>query len=421
MEDGDVPLYLALLFILVLLSAIFSASETAFFSLNTLRIERLATEGNKRAKRIQSLLKSPSNLIATILIGNEMANIAIASVSAVLFTNLLGREGSVLSVPITTIVLLIFGEVTPKVLAIRYNEAYAFFVAKFIELLSILILPLRMLLVFIASTILKPFGVTPFSKAKALTDEEFMILVAEGERGGSICNEEKQLIGRTLELGDMDVKEIMIPKHRIFALNQDETVGEAIEKISKTKFSRVPIYGNSLDDIKGILYTKTLLPFKLKGINLEKPVKNFMNKPYFVTEFLTLDKLLEQMQRTKNHMAIVVDEYGNTAGIITLDDILSEIVGRLPDEKIEEEKDFERIGKNKIRISGDANVDDLKDLLELNENPLLDEVDTAAGLLMAILGKIPSKNESTIWQGYRFTVERKEGNRILSIIAQRIT
>ena len=422
MEGGSLTVYLFVLPLLILLSGLFSASETAFFSLNTLRLERLAKEGNKRAQEILKFLQNPADLIATILIGNELVNVAIAATSAVLFVKLLGEEkGPALAVPVTVLTLLIFGEVTPKTLAIKFSERYAFFIFPFIKLVSYLILPVRLALVGFASLILKPFGVELFNKPKAMTDEEFLILVSEGAKEGTIRREEKELIGRALELGEMLVKEVMVPKHKIFALKEDLPVREALMLLKDTRYSRIPIFKDSLDQITGILYTRRILPLKLSKEDLDKPIAEFADPPFFVPEFLTLDKLLEQMQRTKRHMAIVVDEYGNTAGLVTLDDILREVVGELPEErKKQREEEVKRLEDDKFRLKGDLPVEELAELLKLREDEILEEVDTVSGLMMALLGKIPKPGDSAVYQGYRFTVEEMEGNRVKSVVAERV-
>ncbi|WP_457754837.1 hemolysin family protein [Thermovibrio ammonificans] len=422
MEGGSLTVYLFVLPLLILLSGLFSASETAFFSLNTLRLERLAKEGNKRAQEILKFLQNPADLIATILIGNELVNVAIAATSAVLFVKLLGEEkGPALAVPVTVLTLLIFGEVTPKTLAIKFSERYAFFIFPFIKLVSYLILPVRLALVGFASLLLKPFGVELFNKPKAMTDEEFLILVSEGAKEGTIRREEKELIGRALELGEMLVKEVMVPKHKIFALKEDLPVREALMLLKDTRYSRIPIFKDSLDQITGILYTRRILPLKLSKEDLDKPIAEFADPPFFVPEFLTLDKLLEQMQRTKRHMAIVVDEYGNTAGLVTLDDILREVVGELPEErKKQREEEVKRLEDDKFRLKGDLPVEELAELLKLREDEILEEVDTVSGLMMALLGKIPKPGDSAVYQGYRFTVEEMEGNRVKSVVAERV-
>ncbi|ADU96446.1 protein of unknown function DUF21 [Thermovibrio ammonificans HB-1] len=422
MEGGSLTVYLFVLPLLILLSGLFSASETAFFSLNTLRLERLAKEGNKRAQEILKFLQNPADLIATILIGNELVNVAIAATSAVLFVKLLGEEkGPALAVPVTVLTLLIFGEVTPKTLAIKFSERYAFFIFPFIKLVSYLILPVRLALVGFASLLLKPFGVELFNKPKAMTDEEFLILVSEGAKEGTIRREEKELIGRALELGEMLVKEVMVPKHKIFALKEDLPVREALMLLKDTRYSRIPIFKDFLDQITGILYTRRILPLKLSKEDLDKPIAEFADPPFFVPEFLTLDKLLEQMQRTKRHMAIVVDEYGNTAGLVTLDDILREVVGELPEErKKQREEEVKRLEDDKFRLKGDLPVEELAELLKLREDEILEEVDTVSGLMMALLGKIPKPGDSAVYQGYRFTVEEMEGNRVKSVVAERV-
>ncbi len=419
MEQGDPGSYFLLLPFLILLSGLFSASETAFFSLNTLRLERLAREGNKKAKEVLKLLQNPANLIATILIGNEMVNVAIASVSAVLFTQLLGKElGASLAVPITVITLLIFGEVTPKTLAIKFSERYAFFIYRFLKLLAILLTPVRVTLVGIASLLLKPFGIELFNKPKVITDEEFMILVTEGAKEGIIAQEEKELIDRTLDLGETDVKEIMTPKHKIFALSENTPVEVAVKEIQKTKFSRIPIFKDSLDQITGILYTRKILPLNLKREDLKRPIKEFADEPFFVTEFQTIDRLLEDMQRKKKHLAVVVDEYGNTAGIVTLDDILREIVGEIPDEKRSEE--VKQISDSKFRFSGDTPIEEAKELLKLEDDEVLEEVDTIAGLIMVLLKRIPERGEEVKYQNYLFKVEDVEGNRVKTVTVEKV-
>ncbi|MEO2082420.1 MAG: hemolysin family protein [Desulfurobacteriaceae bacterium] len=421
MESGSIAPYLFVLSLLFLLSALFSASETAFFSLNVLRLERLAKEGNKKAQEILELLQNPAVLIATILIGNEMVNVGIAATSAVLFTRVWGEAtGAAVSVPVTVLLLLIFGEVTPKTLAIKYSERYAFFIVDFIKALGVLIFPIRALLVGFAGLLLKPFGIELFNKPKRMTDEEFFILVCEGEKEGTIAKEEKELIDRTLDLGETKVKEIMVPKHKVFALEESTPVGEALELIKGTRFSRIPVYSGSLDKIVGILYTRRILPLRMKGEDFRKPVSRFMDEPFFVTEFITVDRLLEEMQRRKKHMAVVVDEYGNTAGIVTLDDILREVVGELPDEKFKEEE-VEKLSENLYRFSGDTPVEEIQEFLGLEEDEVLEEVDTLSGLIMALLNRIPKVGDSVEYQGYRFRVEEMEGNRVKSVVVERLT
>jgi Mg2+/Co2+ transporter CorB len=304
-QEGLLGYYFALS-LLIVLSGLFSASETAFFSLNTLRLERLAKEGNRKAKELLNLLSNPADLIATILVGNEMVNVAIAATSAVLFVKLLGEEiGAAVAVPVTVITLLIFGEVTPKTLAIKYSEKYAFFILPFIKLVYYLTYPVRLVLVGFASLLLKPFGVELFSTPKAITDEEFMLLVAQGAKEGTIAQEEKELIDRTLDLGESSVREIMVPKHKVFALKEDTPVEEALKLLSQVKFSRIPVYKDSLDQVTGILYTRKILPLTLREEDLKRPVKDFAVEPYFVTEFLTVDRLLEEMEFDLNFLSLV--------------------------------------------------------------------------------------------------------------------
>ncbi len=420
---GSLTGYYFILSFLIFLSALFSASETAFFSLNTLRLERLAKEGNRKAAEVLKFLQNPADLIATILVGNEMVNVGIASTSAVLFVKLLGRDlGAALAVPVTVFILLVFGEVTPKTLAIKYAERYAFFILPFIKFAYYLTYPVRVILVGFASLLLKPFGVELFSSPKAITDEEFMLLVSEGAKEGAIAQEEKELIDRTLDLGEILVKEIMVPKHRIFALKEDTPVRRALELLKDVKFSRIPIYKDSLDQVTGILYTRRIIPLTLRPEDFDRPVKDFASEPFLVPEFLTIDKLLEEMQRTKRHMAVVVDEYGNTAGVVTLDDILREIVGELPDERENlSTPEFEKLEDGKLRFSGQTPIDEMKEVLNLEDDDLLEEVDTVSGFVMANLKRIPKEGDSFVYKGFKFTVESMDGNRVGSVVVERLS
>ncbi len=420
--EPDSFYYFILLSVLILLSALFSASETAFFSLNRLRLERLVLEGNEVAKEVYERLQNPARLIATILIGNEAVNIAISSLLAALFIKEFGKEKSFYSIPVALFVLLIFGEITPKALAVRFSESYAFFIVRFLRFVEFVIYPLRVALVTVASFVTKPFGVELFNKPKVLSDEDFMVLVEEGAKEGFIGDEEKEIIFRTLDLSEVDVKEIMVPKDEIFALQEDVKVRDAIDLLKTKKFSRIPVYGKDLDDIRGILYAKKIIPLKLKEEDFEKPVKEFMDPPYFVTEFKRIDQLLEEMQKSKRHLAIVVDEYGNTVGIVTLDDILSFLVGEMPDEFGKYEKDFEPISENRFRISASMSIEEFKDHFDLEEKlEEEEEVDTVGGLIMKILGRIPKEGDFIIWRNFRFTVEKMEGNRVKKVLVEEIS
>ncbi len=413
------PSKTALVVGLLTLSAFFSASETAFFSLNRLRVEKLSSFGNDAAKRVCKLLKKPVELIATILIGNEMVNIALSSVLTVILMKSFGKKGAFLAVPTGVLIILTFGEITPKTLAVRFSQGYAFFASRIIEVFYLLTYPLRKILLTLAQLILKPFGVSLLATQRKISEQEFLALVEEGFKSGSITKEERDLIFKTLELGERDVKEIMIPKHEVFALNQELPLKEAAELVAQKKFSRVPVYGKDLDDIKGILYARRLVPIVLSK---ERPlkVKDLMDAPFFVHEFKKLDDLLEEMQRSKKHLAVVVDEYGNTAGIVTLDDILEELVGKIPDDTKANVPDFEVIGDNLYRVNASMSVEEFKELFGIKEETAEEgEVDTVGGLVMSLLDRIPREGDKVVWKNLHITVEKMEGRRIKSLLVEK--
>lgn len=311
---------------LVLLSALFSSSETAFFSLNLIRIERLAKEGSKKAREILNLLSKPADLIATILIGNEMVNIAIASTSAVFFVETFGEEiGSMMAVPITLLIVLIFGEITPKTLAIKNAEKYSFFILPFIKTFYAIVSPLRFVAVGLSERILGIFGVELFNKPRVLSEEEFLILVSQSEESGTICKEEGKLLKKTFELDRRKVKDVMIPAEKVFCLDEGMPLKEAVKKLKEAGFSRAPVVDGE-KNVKGIVHVKTLIPHYVKRENLEVPVVEFASEPITAEPDLPLDRLLQTMQKEKKHMAVVCSN-GKLLGIITLDDILNVLLG----------------------------------------------------------------------------------------------
>jgi CBS domain containing-hemolysin-like protein len=247
-------------------------------------------------------------------------------------------------------------------------------------------------------------------------------LVEEGAKEGFIEMEEKEIIDRTLDLSESDVKEIMVPKDEIFALQEDTKVKDAIALLREKKFSRIPVYGKDLDDIKGILYAKRIIPLKLKKQDFGKPVKEFIDPPFFVTEFKRIDQLLEEMQRSKRHLAIVIDEYGNTVGIVTLDDILSYLFGKMPDEFKKQEEDFEPISEHRFRVSASMSIEEFKEHFGLEEKlEEEEEVDTVGGLIMKLLGRVPKEGDFVVWRNFKFIVEKMEGNRIKKIQVEEIS
>ena len=346
---------IAVLVVLILLNAYFAASEIAFISLNDAKIEKQAKEGNKKAKQIYKMLKNPSKFLATIQIGITLAGFlssafasdAFADKLAPMLNNLLPMLGTdtwrTISIILITILLsfftLVFGELVPKRLAMKYYEKVSFGTIGVIRGISFITAPFVKLLTFSTNVISKIFGVKE-NEEEIVTEEEIKMMIDEGEEKGTIDQEEKELLNNVFEFNDTTASEIMTPRIDIFALKISQDLYEVLDDY---KYSRIPVYEDTIDNIKGIILIKDILKDlrDKKKINIKKLIKEV----HFVPESVPIDKLFRQLQRNKMQMAIVIDEYGGTAGLVTMEDILEELVGNIFDEHDEEELEYELIGK----------------------------------------------------------------------------
>jgi len=330
----DAPVRLYLLFFLFWGIIFFAASEAGLFSLGRLKLQKLKEEGHPRHSLIDRLLSRPRQLIISLLIGNEVFNVAISSLTTALFIGLWGDAAKWAAIPFVVFVFLLFGEVIPKTLAIRYPEKIAPLVAPGVERFSRAIGPLRDILIKIVDGLLKLAGVRAELPPLALTEEDFKNLVERGRKEGTLEEVEKHLIHRVFEFGDKTAKNIMTPRAAVFALPLPTKLEEAIESLRTHRFSRVPVYRENLDEIAGILYAKDLLGPKNQRPRGEEGsgLGRFLRKAYFVPPSKKLDDLFKELQKQKIHLAIVVNEYGGMAGIITLEDLLEELFGEIYDE-----------------------------------------------------------------------------------------
>lgn len=422
---------LVILVILIFLNAFFAASEIAFISLNDAKIEKQAREGNKKAIQIEKMLKSPSKFLATIQIGITLAGFlssafasdAFASELSPILNNVMPvlsvQVWNTISIILITIILsfftLVFGELVPKRLAMKNYEKISFGTIGVIRAISIITSPFVKLLTFVTNAISKLFGVGE-NEEESVTEEEIKMMVDQGEEKGTIKEEEKELINNVFEFNDITVSEIMKHRKDIFAVDINISNEELMQELSKEEYcySRIPVYDETIDEIKGILYIKDVL----KNINKKTfKVKNVVKDVYFISQNRLINEVFKELQKNKKQMAIIVDEYGGTAGLITMEDILEELVGDIYDEYDKEEKEFEKIDKNTYILAGSIPIYDVNKLLDAKIPE--GDYDTLSGFLQDKLGRIPEEEENPIIETETVTykIEQYEDKRILKVKA----
>lgn len=417
-----------ILIILIFLNAFFAASEIAFISLNDAKVAKQAKNGEKRAKQILKMLENPSKFLATIQIGITLAGFlssafasdAFASKLAPILNNIIPQISisvwQSVSIIIITMILsfftLVFGELVPKRLAMKSYEKIAFATIGIIRFIYILTVPFVKLLTASTNLVSKLFGVSEKDE-EIVTEEEIKMMVDEGEEKGSIEENERELINNVFEFNDTTVAEIMTHRTDMYALNIDMNVNDLIEELAEYRYSRIPVYDETIDEIKGILYLKDLLKYVKTKRNIK--LKSIIKPAYFVPRSKPIDELFKELQKNNNQMAIVLDEYGGTAGLITMEDILEELVGDIYDEYDEIESEYEKIDENTYLISGTMNIDDVSKILgvEIEEG----DYDTLSGYLQEKLGRIPKDEEKPVIETEKITykVEEYEDKRIVKV------
>lgn len=416
---------IVILIILIFLNAYFAATEIAFISLNDAKVEKDAKGGNKKSKQILKMLRFPSRFLATIQIGITLAGFLSSAFASDAFADVLApilnswfpiiniETWKGISIIIITLILsfftLVFGELVPKRLAMKYYEKIAYATVGTIRAISIITAPFVRLLTTSTNMVSKIFGVGEADE-EVVTEEEIKMMIAEGEEKGTIEAGEKQLLNNVFEFNDIIVSEAMTPRTEMYAIDINDDINKILDEVDEYKYSRIPVYEEDIDDIKGILYIKDIL----KPLKDNKPIdiKNSIREPYFVPESKDIDELFKEMQKNKIQMAIVIDEYGGTAGLITMEDILEELVGNIFDEYDEEENDYKKIDENTYILSGSLTSNDLKKIFGV-EIPQGD-YETLSGYLIDKLGRIPEENEHPVIEGEKLTfkVEEIEDKRI---------
>jgi putative hemolysin len=422
---------LLIIILLTLLEGFFVAGEIALVSIRRSRVEQLVDEGRPGARRVRRLLDEPGRFLAVSQLGLTVIGFfasAYAAVSLVeslkgVLVPIAGNNAEGIALVVVTILLalftIVFAELVPKTLALANAERVAIALSLPIEFLARALSPLIALLTGITSTIAKLFGASVTNEAQ-ITAEELRLIVERGGEQGVLEAEEEQMINAVIELGSRRVHEVMVPRIAMATIQATATFDEAIETIVEHGHSRIPVYDESVDEILGILYAKDLLPFLRESAGPRPELRTLLRTPVYIPESMTVDDLLHEFQRRKVHIAIVLDEYGGTAGLVTIEDLLEEIVGEIQDEYDVEEPMVVRLSEDEARLDGRASVDDLAELFDTNlglEDE--DEYDTVGGLIYHRIGGIPTPGDRVEVDGLTLTVESTDGRRVGKVLAVR--
>lgn len=410
--DPSSVLQLVIIIILLILSAFFSSAETAFMSVNRIRVKTLVDEGNKRAVKVASILDNSSKMLSAILIGNNIVNIFASSLT----TTLVGRyfNSSVVGAAagVLTLIVLIFGEITPKTMATMHAERIAFLYAGVISFIMFIFTPIIFVINAISSFILKLLRIDKTNSKNSMTENEIRTIVEESYEDGEIETEEKQMINNVFDFGDALAKDIMIPRIDMTMADINSSYEDIIELFKQNKYTRFPIYDRSTDNVVGILNIKDLLLYDAKE---QFNLREIMREPYFTYEYKNTAKLLGDLQNTSNTISIVIDEYGSTVGIITLEDLLEEIVGEIRDEYDEDETDdIEKISDKQYRLNGSTKLDDINELLDTQFES--DEYDSIGGFIIEQLDRFPEKGDRLEFSNMEILVTSTTNKRIDSVL-----
>lgn len=388
----------------IVMSAYFSATETAFSSLNRIRIKNMAEKGNRRAALVQRLAGDYDSLLSTILIGNNIVNIACASTATVLFVRLMGEDiGASMSTIVTTIVVLIFGEVSPKSIAKESPEAFAMFSAPLLRIFLMILTPANFLFAQWKRLLSKIFKA---AEDTGITEEELLTLVEEAKQEGGIDEQEGSLIKHAIEFTELEAMEVATPRIDVVSVALDEDEEEIARIFQETGYSRLPAYREDLDDIAGIIYQKDFYSqVYRRGVSVE----TILRPARFITENKRIGDLLKELQRDNTHMAVVVDEFGCTAGLVTLEDILEELVGEIWDEHDVVVKEIEKVSEEEYLIMGKTNLEKVLEELGLEGDF---ESSTVSGWVMELTQKIPKEGDCFSYQNIQGKVERMQDRRV---------
>jgi CBS domain containing-hemolysin-like protein len=404
--DSD-SIYLIIIIISVLLSGYFSATETAFSSLNRIRVKNLAEKGNKRAKLVLKLSEQYDVLISTILIGNNIVNILAASLGTLLFVELLGQDiGATVSTVVMTIVVLIFAEVSPKTIAKESPEKFAMFSAPYIHILISVFAPFNLFFKGWKKLLSKVFK---SSDERSITEEELLTIIDEAEEGGGINETEGTLIRSAIEFTELEAADILTPRTDVTFISMDMEKEKIAKTFAETGYSRLPVYEGTHDHVVGIIHHKDFHNFIY---HTDVMLSEYVKPALFITKAKKIDALLKELQLKKMHIAVVLDEFGGTVGIVTMEDILEELVGEIWDEHDEVIHEIEKIGEKHYLVSGHANVEKFFEMIDYDMET---DVFTVSGWVVETIGHLPKKGETYSNSTFEIEIREIDGKRIKKV------
>lgn len=401
-----------ILIICLMLSAFFSMSETSLMSLSKIKIRHMVKEGTKGYKIIDKLLDNPSKLLGAILIGNNIANICASAIATSIAIQAIGEGSVAIATAMMTVLVLIFAEITPKSLAKQNSEKVALLVCKPISIIIKVLNPLVFVFTKISNFLIKLLGGNMDSNEPFITEEELKTMVGVSEEEGILEDMEKKFIFNIFEFADARAKDVMVQRLDLIALDSKSSYEDVIEIIKKEQFSRIPIYEDRIDNIIGILNVKDLLIKRvLLNEELEFNIKDYMREANYTYEYKKIIDLFSEMKMSRNHMTIVIDEYGGTVGLITIEDLIEEVLGEIEDEydKLEDDHII-KVNNNEYIVDAKTNITDLSDVLGIKIQS--EEFDSIGGLIFGEVGSLPKQRDEIVYNNVKFVVESVKKNRI---------
>ncbi len=414
--DPDGLWKVAVLIVLLSFSAFFSASETALTSISKIRIKHMQKEGIKGADSVSKIKENPSRLLGTILVGNNAVNIGASALATALAIELFQNKGVGIATGVMTILILVFGEITPKSLAAHNSEKISLKVAKPLSFIIRILNPIVIVFNYITNGLIKLFGGNTTSMQPFITEEELKTIVNVSQEEGILEAEEKQMIYNVFEFGDLQIRDVMLPRIDIVALDIDTGYDQFIEIMKNTQFSRYPVYRGRIDNIIGVLNVKYLLFLNIEKVNFK--LENYIREPHYTYESKKISDAFNDMKKKRVHMSIVLDEYGGTAGIVTIEDLIEEIVGDIVDEYDDHVIGIQVIKDNEFLIDGSTRIDVVNE--EIGTSLESENFDTIGGFILGELGRVPLQGDVIEYNGTSLIVEKLDRNRIRSVRVKKL-
>ena len=394
--------------ILLAMSAFFSSSETALTTVSAIRLKSLADNGNKNAKLVLKLKENPDKMLSAILIGNNIVNIAASSITTIFVQEMWGNFAISIGSGVLTLLVLIFGEITPKTAATGYADKFSLIVAKPIWFLTRVLTPVIIVINFLASCIMKVFRININEKESTFTEEELRTIMDVSHEEGVIEEEEREMINNVFDFGEAEAKEIMIPRIDMCMINVDATYNEVFEIFKENRYTRLPVYQDTTDNVIGIINIKDLIFY---DNTTEFKVTNYLRDVYYTYEYKKLSELMSEMRKDSVNITIVLDEYGAAVGLITIEDLLEEIVGDIRDEyDYDEEDNLKEVAPNEYIVDGQTKLDDVNDVLNLSL--VSEDYDSIAGYIIGSLDRLPKEGDTVENENVTLVVDQMDKNRI---------